>query len=63
MVSANYTEAMKAIIGCLIIENKTAPEILGTIHPFHFADDTLRQLYIKEASFTQRANWTGSSIC
>ena len=47
MVSANYTEAMKAIIGCLIIENKTAPEILGTIHPFHFADDTLRQLYIK----------------
>ncbi len=47
MVSANYNEAMKAIIGCLIIEEATADEIFGTIQPFHFADKILRQLYEK----------------
>ena len=47
MVSANYMEAMKAVIGCMIIDNEKGAEILGTIQPFHFADDTLRELYKK----------------
>ena len=51
MISDNYMEAMKAILGCLIIDPEyCADDIFATVKPEHFADDTMRKLYISAAA-------------
>ncbi|MBE6988978.1 MAG: hypothetical protein E7432_09445 [Ruminococcaceae bacterium] len=50
MISDNYIEAMKAIIGSLIIDPEyCADDIFTTIRPEHFADETLREIFISAA--------------
>ena len=46
MISENYLDAQRAVIGCLIIGNNSiADDIMARVKPCHLADENYRELY------------------